>query len=131
MNRRSKPVEVSVANSQVLQVVPAGVTTPDVTSHFRLTVTGAAATLATIATAIPTFDGRRPTAVSLVAEASGGACRFTYDGKTAATTALGNLMPVEPAAPVYIAVKGGIQDASISIISAGTTYLQAKFDWEE
>lgn len=120
-----------MAQSQVLQVVPAGVVTPDVTSHYRLTVTGAAATLAAICTAIPTFSSRRPTAVSLVAESGGDACRFTYDGKTSPTTTLGNLMPVEPSAPVYIAVKGGIQDASIKIISAGTTYLQAKFDWEE
>lgn len=121
---------------QTVEVQPAGIQCPDVTSHLRATVTGAAGTLTSFLAggAIPTFNGRRPDAVYIGQEqASTGTVYITWDGKTTPSATAGFVVPVLPSF-LFVPKKGGvgIQDADIKVYaSTGTQYLQTKWEWTQ
>jgi hypothetical protein len=121
---------------QTVEVQPAGIQCPDVTSHIRAAVTGAAGTLTSFLStaAIPTFGGRRPDVVYVGQEqASTGTVYVVWDGKSTPSATLGFVVPVLPNF-LLIPKKGGVglQDADISVYaSTGTQYLQCKFEWSQ
>ena len=110
--------------------------------HARFSVTNAARDLNTCITAgIPYITAASgsylyPDAVYLVLEyGTASQARVVWQDSTSApacgATPLGNLIPVEPAAPMYITPAEKVTTGQIRIIGsvAGPAYGQATFEW--
>ena len=122
-----------------VDVQPAGISCPDVTSHIRATVAGAAGTLASFlsTSAIPRWPattGRRPDMVYIAAEKGNSDDVYVcWDGKTTPTATLGFVVPTLPNF-LLIPKRGGtgIQDGDIKLFAgSGTQRLQVKFEFSQ
>ena len=118
--------------TQTVSIMPAPVNIRGVASHFRATVTNAAQTLeACTGVAIPTNDGRPPSAIYLGTEPGAGTVYITWDGVSTPAATLGFALGSN-SSPTYIPIANGLRAGQIKLIaSVNPTYVQVCYEWSD